>query len=185
MKIVGKAARWAGIGMLVVFGAGAAMGQPVPFGNKEDVDYAAALWEAMESANMAGPDAIRTIPYQGTEPHGFVLETFFTKANIDGYLGDLVIKRNYGPAGIGVDQVQADYEKYLDSVTIMFKREAGYDSENKDWFYAKYLPDGSLDSNANGIFLAGRVAKGASRGCMACHSLAPGGDFLYVSDAIK
>ena len=28
--------------------------------------------------------------------------------------------------------------KYLKAVTIMFKRESGYDPKNGDWFYVKY-----------------------------------------------
>lgn len=178
-------AKMAGVTAIVILGATTALGQMAPFGNEEDVDYAAALWAAMENANMAGPDAIRTLPYQGVEPHGFVLETFFTTATIDGYAGDLVIKRNYGPAGVEVDAVMADPNKYLGSVTVMFKREAGYDAENQDWFYAKYLPDGTLDRNPKDMALAGRVAKGAPQGCIACHGSAPGGDFLYVTDAIN
>ena len=49
--------------------------------------------------------------------------------------------------------------KHLGAVTVMFRREAGYDAQNKNWFWAKYLPDGSLDKNPNGMQLAGRVAK--------------------------
>ena len=59
---------------------------------------------------------------------------------------------------------------------------AGYDTANKNWFWAKYLPDGSLDKNPKDMELAGRVAKGAEMGCIACHSAAPGDDYLYVSD---
>ena len=61
-------------------------------------------------------------------------------------------------------------------------REAGYDDDNENWFWAKYLPDGSLDKNPKGMELAGRVAKGADMGCIACHSAAPGDDYLYVND---
>jgi len=58
----------------------------------------------------------------------------------------------------------------------MFKREAGYDEENRDWFWAKYLPDGALDRNPAGIELAGRVAKGMDAGCIACHTALGGED---------
>ena len=64
----------------------------------------------------------------------------------------------------------------------MFRREKGYDADNKDWFWAKYKPDGSLDTNPKGMQLAGRVAKGAAQGCIACHKAAPGGDLVFNND---
>ena len=63
----------------------------------------------------------------------------------------------------------------------MLKR-PGYDPDNKDWFWAKYLPDGSLDKNPAGMQLAGMVAKGKPAGCIACHTAAPGGDMVFTSD---
>ncbi|MFK8033377.1 MAG: hypothetical protein AB8B94_04455 [Hyphomicrobiales bacterium] len=42
----------------------------------------------------------------------------------------------------------------------MFKREDGYDAENKNWFWVKYFPDASLDKNPKEMELAGRIAKG-------------------------
>jgi len=60
----------------------------------------------------------------------------------------------------------------------MFKRQ-GYDPENKDWFWVKYAPDGSILKNPKGMKLAGRVAKGMPEGCIACHTAAPGGDMVY------
>ena len=64
----------------------------------------------------------------------------------------------------------------------MFQRAEGYDPENQNWYWAKYLADGSLDRNEQGMQLAGRVAKGADQGCIACHSGAPGDDYLYTFD---
>ena len=34
-------------------------------------------------------------------------------------------------------------------------------------------------------FQAGRIAKGADQGCIACHQSAPGGDYLYVTDTLR
>ena len=83
-----------------------------------------------------------------------------------------------------VEQVQENGVEHLAAITVMFKREDGYDAENKNWFWAKYLPDGSLDKNPKGMQLAGRVAKGnASGGCIACHSAEA--DYLYTTNAIK
>ena len=64
----------------------------------------------------------------------------------------------------------------MDPRSAVALRDAGYDPENKDWFWAKYLPSGELDKNPNGMQLAGRVAKGAEVGCIACHTAAGGED---------
>jgi hypothetical protein len=66
----------------------------------------------------------------------------------------------------------------------MFKRK-GYDGDNKDWFWVKFKPDGSLHKNPKGMQLAGKVAKGMPKGCIACHKAAPGGDYVYNFDRIK
>jgi hypothetical protein len=64
----------------------------------------------------------------------------------------------------------------------MFRREAGYDEDNQNWFWAKFLPDGTLDKNPKGMMLAGQVAKGADVGCIACHSNAGGDDYVFTAD---
>lgn len=155
-----------------------------PFGQGEDRGYAAELWETMVAMDLAGDDPIAVFPYRGVEPHGFLLETLYTDATIDGHTGTLVIKRNYGPEGLTIAELQGARAEHLASVTVMFKRDAGYDPENQNWFWAKYLPDGSLDRNRNGVALAGRVAKGAEAGCIACHAGADGNDYLYTTDAL-
>ena len=82
----------------------------------------------------------------------------------------------------GAAQVLADPGTHLAAVTVMFRREDGYDPDNANWFWAKYLPDGSLDTNPAGMALAGRVAKGADQGCIACHAAEE--DYLYTTDHI-
>ncbi len=124
-------------------------------------------------------------PYEGLDPHGMMLETFYTEATIGDHTGTLIVKRNYGPEGVEVTQVLMDPGKHLGAYTVMFKREAGYDADNADWFWAKYLADGSLDKNPKGMQLAGRVAKGADAGCIACHSNADGDDYVFTSDHIN
>ncbi len=159
--------------------------QMAPFGGDDDVAYAASLWAAMKDLKLAGDGAIHGTLYEGTEPHGFVLETFYAKATINGHTGDLIVKRNYGPKDVETDTVSMNPGKHLGAVTVMFRREAGYDADNKNWFWAKYLPDGTMDKNPKGMKLAGKVAKGAKKGCIACHTGAPGGDYIFTSDAIK
>jgi len=162
-----------------------AQSQMAPFGDDQSVAYAGKLWETMGALNLTGDNAILSFPYEGTDPHGMMLETFYLKATIDGHTGALVVKRNYGPAGVEAEAVLMDPAKHLGAVTVMFKREAGYDEDNQNWFWAKYLPDGSLDKNPKGMMLAGKVAKGADKGCIACHTGAPGDDYVFTSDHVK
>ena len=162
-----------------------AQSQMAPFGDDASVAYAAKVWDAMGKLNLTGDNAILSFPYEGTDPHDMMLETFYLNATIDGHTGALVVKRNYGPAGVEATAVLMDPAKHLGAVTVMFRREAGYDDDNKNWFWAKYLPDGSLDKNPKGMMLAGKVAKGAEQGCIACHTGAPGGDYLFTTDHVK
>jgi hypothetical protein len=164
--------------------ATAGLAQTAPFGTDADAEYAQLLWDLMVKEKLAGDNMIRAFPYEGAAPHGKMLEAFYTEATLKGNTGSLVIKRNYGPEGVTEEQVLADPDKYLGSVTVMYRREAGYDEDNGNWFWVKYLPNGSLDKNPKGMRLAGRVAKGASKGCIACHSLA-GPDMLYTTDHMK
>ncbi len=165
-------------------GVSGAVAQNAPFGTDTDAAYAALIWEAMEAQKLAGEDQIFSFPYEGVAPHGMMLETFYSHATIDGHTGELIVKRNYGPEGVTSDEVLADPAKHLGAVTVMFRREKGFDADNQDWFWVKYLPDGSLDKNPKGMRLAGKVAKGADAGCIACHTNAGGDDYVFTSDAV-
>lgn len=159
-----------------------ASSQMQPFGDEDSIRYAERLWSAMEAADLAGPGALVSKPYQGQHPHGAVLDTIEGTLSVGGHTGTLIVKRNYGGEGVSIDKVYNDPDRWLGAVTVMFKRESGYDPDNKNWFWAKYLPDGSLDKNPKGAALAGRVAKGMNAGCIACHTGAPGGDYVFNHD---
>ena len=151
-----------------------------PFGGPDDTAYAAKLWQALGAANLVGSGAIESKAYPGQHPHGAVLQTIYTSLSMDGQNNQLIVKRNYGGDGVSVQSVAEDPGRYLAAVTVMYKR-PGYDPDNSDWFWAKYLPDGSLDKNPKGMQLAGRVAKvDPPAGCIGCHSAAPGGDMVYT-----
>lgn len=152
------------------------------FGTDADKAYASDLWAVMEATNLVGDNAIMATPYEGGPPHGAMLETFYTKATVNGHTGDLVVKRNYGPEDVTAEEVLADPGKHLGAVTIMFRREAGYDADNQDWFWVKYLADGTLDKTPTGVEMAGRVVKGADAGCIACHSGVD--DYIFTADHI-
>lgn len=172
--------------LALVLGAAPATAQdmPMPFGSEADADYARLLWDVMIASKLVGPGMIRSAPYEGTDPHGMMLETFYTTATINGHSGDLIVKRNFGPEGVSRDEVLGDPDKHLGAYTVMFRREAGYDPEDKDWFWAKFLPDGSPDKMPNGMPMAGQIAKGMDEGCIACHKGA-GDDMVFTSDHLK
>lgn len=155
------------------------------FGDESSVRYAAELWQALAGRGLVGKDGIRSKPYLGQHPHGAVLDTVAGPLSLRGHLGVVVIKRNYAGQGVSVKAVADDPDRWLRAVTVMYRRERGYDPENNDWFWAKYRANGGLEENASGVPLAGRVAKGTAKGCIACHRSAPGGDLVFNSDRYK
>ncbi|MBT4939277.1 MAG: hypothetical protein HON14_09115 [Rhodospirillaceae bacterium] len=176
---------WAGFGLAVgmlLISPNVIAADKKPFGGPDSISYAKKLWAALDKAKLVGKNSIRVKPYEGSEPHGFVLESFDSTVKIDGREARVVVKRNYGPKDVGVEAVEANRAKHLAAVTVMFKRKKGYDPENLDWFWAKYKKDGTIDKNPKGMSLVGRVAKGADTGCIACHKGAPGEDMVYIFD---
>lgn len=167
---------------LAAAGLLAASASAQPFGTSQDVQYAQELWRVMKKAQLVGDDGLKMTPYEGTHPHGAVLENFERDITVKGHTGVALVKKNYVGEDLTLSQVSNDRGSYLDSVTVMFRREAGYDSDNANWFWVKYNPDGSVQKNPKDMALAGRVAKGADKGCIACHTGAPGNDFVYSHD---
>ena len=150
------------------------------FGDSESIAFAEQLWQTMQKLDLVGDSARPDQPYKGTHPHGAVLETLMDTLNINGREGEVLVKRNYGGAGVSINAVSLKRSEYLQDVTVMFKRDKGYDDKNQNWFWAKFDAEGTLASNPRGRLLAGRVARGKPKGCIACHKMAPGGDFLFV-----
>lgn len=157
----------------------------MPFGGDDSVQYAAQLWKALQAADMLGSNAVISKPYKGQHPHGAVLDTIEGPVKVGGHRGVAIVKRNYGGDNASTGSVATDPNAFLEAVTVMYKRERGYDTDNDDWFWVKYLADGTLDKNPAGMQLAGRVAKGKPTGCIACHTAAPGGDMVFNHDRYK
>lgn len=148
------------------------------FGDEESVAFAEELWEALSSSGYVGEGAIRSYAYEGSEPHGVVLEQVESMLTVDGRRGALIVKSNFMADGLTTDQVMnSNRSQYLEATTVMFKREEGYAPEAGDWLWAKYLPNGELDMAPNGLQMAGRV-----QGCIDCHSEASGGDLVFLHD---
>ena len=151
------------------------------YGGNNDTEFAITLWQILLDADLVGENAQPDTPYLGTHPHGAILESVIATVAIEGTDRTIVVKRSYRGKNVSVESVSRDRSRFLDDITVMLKREDGYDSENQNWFWVKYNRDGTLSATPNGLKLAGRIAKGKSKGCIACHRKAPGDDFLFVN----
>jgi len=154
------------------------------FGGADDVAFAAQLWRELAEARLVGPNALTSKPYVGGEPHGAILVTLQSDVTVGGHTGAVLVKNNYMGDTVSVASVANDPERNLVAVTVMFQRAAGYDTENQNWFWAKFSADGSLQANPKGMKLAGRVSKEPEGACIGCHKGAPGGDYVFLSDRL-
>lgn len=160
-----------------------AAGTTKPFGDEGSIAYADQLWSVLRGVRLVGPDRVRTVPYEGQHPHGAVIETLYDEVSVRGHRGEVIVKRNYTGENLTNSDVAQDRSAHLASVTVMFKRETGYDPANNDWFWVKYTPDGGLHTNPKGMKLAGRVAKGMNAGCIACHKAQQQSDYQFNTTA--
>jgi hypothetical protein len=140
----------------------------MPFGGKEDVDFAGKMWTAIKDYQkwLVQSDIIPSQP-----PHGAFVRVYYNMVTVDGKPYHVIVKDNFTP------------DKELAAVTVIVQREAGYDSDNNNWFWVKYGPDGSIGKNDKDMALAGRVAKGMDMGCIACHKAASDKDYVFINDA--
>ena len=146
------------------------------FGGSDDVAFAQSLWQSLSDNRLVGADSINVFPFEGNQPHGAIQQVLNSEISVDGQRGRVIVKRNHGGPGADTKSVYADPQGYLKAITVMFKRERGYDAENLDWYWAKFTPTGKLDKNPKGAALAGRIGKGGSKGCIACHRALGGAD---------
>lgn len=161
-----------------------------PMGSLQDITYATRLWSAMHSEKLVGAKAEKLKPFfGGARPHGIILELVYRNLTVGNHSGFLVVKKNYNGTDVSVANVERNRAKYLSSITVMYRREKGYDEDNQNWFWVKYRPDGSLfrkDMNGKTIALAGRILKGKTRdengGCIYCHSSARDGDYVFYPE---
>ncbi len=169
-----------------VFGAmGAGQTQDMMFGGEADVGYAGQLWTAMEEARMVGANGLVVTTHKGgNPPHTETLISLQGNVTVDGVTGLAIVKKNFGGEGVNEEAIFADPNKFLRMITVMFQRERGYDSDHQDWFWAAFTPNGQVAMNPQGMAMAGRVAKGMDTGCIACHDNAPGGDYVFLHDAV-
>jgi len=153
--------------------------QDMPFGGPDDVAFAGKLWTAMDGYHDW---KMQSDYYTGQSPHGDIVRLYYSMATIDGTHYHVIAKDNFRGDNLTADMVAKAPDKYFTSATVMLQREAGYDPDNQNWFWAKYGPDGALMANPKGMKFAGRVAKGMSQGCISCHSQAKDDDYLFSND---
>ncbi len=153
----------------------------VPFGSAFDVETAEKIWNRLAARMMVGPGRINVRPFEGTEPHGAIQQVLASKILIDGRKGRVLVKANHLGEGVSVQTVYDHPNKFLTAYTIMFKMPAGYDPQNKDWFWMKFDPDGTLAKHPKGMKLAGRIAKDSRKGCIFCHTASGGKDLETLS----
>lgn len=109
---------------------------------------------------------------EAKSPHGEFVRTTGNKTAADnpGTLpyGSIIVTENYG-----------EDQKTLNDITVMY-RVQGTDPQHGDWYWLKYLPDGSIarTSEKEGKkAIAGKVAS-----CIECHSKAGGRDLVFSND---
>lgn len=154
--------------------------QQAPFGDADSVAFADSLWAALEDARLVGENAVRSHAFIGSDPHGAVLEQTETTLSVAGRTDTVIVKHNYmrPEGGLSTDEVtNGAWDENLAAVTVMLRRSPGYNDEAGNWFWAKYLADGSLDTTPQGAQMAGRVT-----GCIDCHADADGDDFVFMHD---
>ncbi len=94
-------------------------------GTPDDIQYAARLWSVLEREHMVGAQAKTLKPFIGAaRPHGWVLEVESRTVRLGDHNGFVVVKKNYRGDHISVTDVENDRAKYLNSISVMFKREA-------------------------------------------------------------
>ena len=141
---------------------------------QDDAAFAATLWQEIEAQRLVGANLIGAVPYaREGQAHGATLATFVSTATVGGVEGQVVVKRSYTDAATR-EGIIGNPAENLDNITVMFKREAGYDPANQDWFWAMYMPDGMVGE------MGGMMVAGMAEGCSGCHAAAPGGDYLYL-----
>ena len=111
--------------------------------------------------------------YPGKSPHGAHLMLYANSVALKALrkgkqplpAGSMIMKVNYG-----------EDKKTVKALTPMYKVE-GYNPDGGDWFWAKYMPDGTVAADGKA---AGKVAS-----CIECHAARKDQDWLFTQYAAK
>lgn len=138
-------------------------------------NFESRFWRWLQSAqykNWAPQPGKTGDIYEGQSPHGAFLKVYMnrTAAGKPNEMphGSILVKENYGKD-----------KKTLMAVTVMY-RAKGYDKDHKDWYWVKYMPDGTVAKTPpekGSKPIAGRFPS-----CIACHEGADGDDYSFAND---
>jgi hypothetical protein len=131
-----------------------------------DQAIAEELWENLQGANYAEDWA--TVPgkgtlYPGQDPHGALISVYLNTGAMEALEG----RPGQMPEGAIVVKDNYTADETLASVTVM-EKQAGYDSDHNDWFWAKYGAEGNVQ------------AAGKPDGCISCHGAVRSNDYVFT-----
>lgn len=141
-------------------GKAAAGGKAVPANG-------AAVWDHLVKEGYASKWKMwpkTTEMYPGPEPHGAFLTTYVNDPALKAITG----KRGKFPDGAIIAQDNYSKNKKLKFISVMYKVK-GYNTQDGDWFWAQYKPDGRIESE-------GKVDE-----CIKCHAAQKSNDYVYTS----
>ncbi|MEM9358964.1 MAG: hypothetical protein AAGB04_22510 [Pseudomonadota bacterium] len=147
------------------------------YGKKADRILADKLWRSLLASRMVGRNRLNVHAIEGKQPHGAVQQIYAAKVEVNGRIGRAIVKANHRKKGATVQSVYDTPNKFLSGYTVMFENEAGYDPDNRNWFWVHYNVAGKVNRAANGLAVAGRVGKFSNYGCISCHRKIGGQDF--------
>jgi len=164
---------------VIGFSLPSVVGQDMPFGGSDDVEFAKNAWEELKGYEDW---KMQSDYYEGQSPHGDYVKIYYSMITVDNTPYHVVVKDNFRGDDLTVETVANAPDDYFASATVMIQMDDGYDPKNNNWFWVKYGADGSIMTNPKGMALAGRVAKGSGQGCIACHANARDNDYLFSND---
>jgi hypothetical protein len=158
-------------------GSGSSRATPTPPRQQTPQEFAANLWRYInreKSPYRQWAAMESTVPDSMADPHGAGGKT---------YVND-VADKDHQKLGYGAILVREEFgddaEKPI-AVSVMY-RAKGTDPKNNDWYWLKFLPDGSVAKSApeaGGRLVLGRVAS-----CIECHQKSGGKDLVFFNDAM-
>ena len=146
-------------------------------GRNEQEAFARRFWQFLQKADYRenwvrwpGQEGLAEgRPAQGA--HGYYVKIYLNPkaaSSLENPLAEsVIVKANYNE------------DEELVSITPMYRVDAEYDPPNKNWYWARYEPDGTL-FEIDGEKLAGRVEN-----CIECHVAAHGDDYVFNNDPVE
>lgn len=134
-------------------------------GTPEDEAHVHGLWERMQGYESWGQvEGWDGVFFSADRTHGDYVQIWANDIALSDLEnlpeGSIIVKEGYND----------ENGESLRAITVMERREAGYDPENGDWFWGRYAKD---ESPTN----AGRVGF-----CADCHAGDANGDFSFIND---